>query len=882
MLDGIREYLTKQRAALRGRHAAGESGRAIAEALSDVVDQALTRLYRLGMDQLPVDQRARVGEELAIVALGGFGRRDLAPYSDVDLVFLRAPHASDDVLGFAKAMVRRIWDVGLLLGQTVATVEETLQLAKSEPISATSLLEARWLLGSEPLFATLQSRFRRSLGWGRQVTLARAAIDALRVEQHKFGATAFLLEPNVKRTAGGLRDVHLVRWLGAILCETTDLEKLTQLGQLEPGDAPALAAAHEFLLRLRNELHFHADKASDVLSRQEQLRIAKEWDYHDREGLLGVEMFMREYFRHTAAVADIAHRFAERAVPDGLGRRARDLLLSRRAGKGISIGPDCLVLTPARRARVVTSLDRSLRIVDLANRYQVGVDRETVEALRQRYRADDHDAGSSGKLASEAVRRFFDILRRPGTLGRSLRLLHQVGILSRLIPEFEHARGLLQFNAYHKYTVDEHTFVTIECAEELERNEGLLGRAYRAIHRKDLLFLALLLHDLGKGYTQDHSEVGLQIAQETAQRFNLSPADRQVLTFLVHRHLYLSHLAFHRDTDDQALRIEVTREVGSIEMLRMLYVLTVVDIMGVGPGTLTQWKADLLANLYRQTRRLFGEDESNDEEYQLADGRRQQLLAAHGGDSATKAFIQALPEGYLVEHEPEVLNTHLTHRQRLAPDNCAELVAELQPSTNAVLYTVITHERVCDGIFYKICGCLSAHHLEILSARIVTFEDGTVIDRFEVIDKHHTGAPDADRSAKIGNTLRRVLSGELSVSDALWSSRSSVFASKRRVVARENTRVVVDNTSSEQHTVVDVFTVNRRGLLHTLAKGINRLGLSIRYAKIATYADEVVDIFYVQEADGQKVHRADRIHLIQDHLASDIARLAADPHSMGF
>jgi [protein-PII] uridylyltransferase len=439
----------------------------------------------------------------------------------------------------------------------------------------------------------------------------------------------------------------------------------------------------------------------------------------------------------------------------------------------------------------------------------------------------------------------------------------------------------LQFNAYHKYTVDEHTFVVLERMESFRQRDDVIGRAYAAVVRKDVLHLAVLLHDLGKGYEEDHSEVGKRLATQAADRLRLSADDQQTLEFLVHRHLVLSNTAMKRDLSDPNTWIHLAREVGNSQRLRMLYVLTCADVMGVGPGVFSPWTADLLEELYRNTLAVLGDPQDARDSTEIWDQRRRSLLDKHHGDETLRRLIAGLPYGYLADVADDEIEEHLRLAAAL-PAGDVDVVTKYRPETTTATYTIITSESIADFPFSKICGGLAAHHLDVLRARIYTLEGGMVIDQFDVRDTHCFGEPSPERVRKVESTLRRILRGELSVQDALYSSRSSMFAYQSRVMANVDTCVTIDNECSEQCTVIDVFTNNRRGLLYTLAQGIARLGLSVQHAKIATYEDEAADVFYVQEQDGTKVQQAVRIRMIQEKLAADVRRLAEDPRAMGF
>jgi [protein-PII] uridylyltransferase len=889
ILSTVRDYLTEQRAAIRRLHDQGATGRQTGHALTDCIDEVIVRLYHESLVECSSQEQESIKGNLALVAVGGYGRCDIAPFSDVDLLLLHGGKHLETLEPFIRKLVRNIWDVGLSLGQSVTTTKDLMALTRDEVLPATSLMEARLIIGSESLWTELRDSWRKALRRGGASRLCQQAIAAIKEEQEKFGSSVHLLEPNVKRTAGGLRDLHLIRWLAIAFEDSLDFHDLEKRGILGAGDASAIEEAHEFLLRLRAELHFHANAAADVLLRGEQWRIAHLWGYEETRSQLPVERFMREYYFRTTAIVDIVERLLANWQTKSYAQGVQDLLLTRRAGRGMKIGTREIVLTEAKRAEYVSQLESTLELFETSAAYGVDIDRTTIEHLRRQYGGAEKGnvippastsfsgAEAPDALTPEAIHRFMTILSRPGNIAKAARRMHQVGVLERVIPEFEHARCLLQFNEYHKYTVDEHTFVMLEEIERFATAEDAVGRVYRRIARKDLLHLAVLLHDLGKGFSEDHSEIGRRIAEAVADRFHLPESDRSVLVYLVHKHLLLSHLAYRRDTSDPSVWLQMARDVGSGERLRMLYVLTVADNIAVGPGTFTQWKKDLLAHLYTRALSLLGEAETTgiDDEAQKI---RQSLLKEYGDEAKAKCFIEKLPAGYLIETSREEVSAHLLQWSVLAQGEVATLT-QYQPSTNTVVYTILAHESLTGGIFHKICGALAAHHLGILAARIHTMPDGTIIDRFEVVDTHHTGPPSSERCKLVSATIRKVLTGELEVGDVLWSSRPSIFAAKKTKVGPEESRVEIDNSSSESCTVIDVFTSDRRRLLFHLTSAIYRLGLSIELAKIATYADQVVDVFYVQSNDGQKITDPKRLQEIQSELLGDLRKLSSDPRA---
>ncbi len=468
----------------------------------------------------------------------------------------------------------------------------------------------------------------------------------------------YLLEPNVKRSPGGLRDVQLIRWLGFARYGQSDPDSLQGVGAILKEDRVTLRSATEFLLRVRNEIHFHAGKPQDVLGRSEQVRIAAEFHYAGSEGMLPVEKFMQEYFRHTRAVSNILARFTGEARP---WTRLGDLLapiFSHLMEGDFRVGTS--ISTTGRGAeKLKGDVAEILRMADLSNLYQKRIAPAAWKAI--------HEAvpQMSDQLSPESATRFLSILSRPALLGPLLHQLHEAGVLEKVIPEFAHARCLLQFNEYHKYTVDEHSLRAVERVTEFAADRGLLGEIYRGLKQKRLLHLALLIHDLGKGQTEDHSEVGLRIAENTARRLRLAPREAETLKFLVHKHLLMSHLAFRRDTSDDQLIVRFAVDVGSPEVLRMLLLFTLADLAAVGPGVLNEWKTEVLIDLYHRTlRHLAGDSPSaSAEDRRIAVAA---LLQAEPDSAWYAGQVAALPTSFLFAMPPERIAEHLRELRHLA------------------------------------------------------------------------------------------------------------------------------------------------------------------------------------------------------------------------
>ena len=875
----LRKRIDDVRQQTRKRFQHGASGLQTASFLSQLMDKVVVQVF----EEVLADAGPTVAESLrgqfAIVAVGGTGRGDVCPYSDLDLLFLHSPNVTSVFEPITSQVQRDLWDAGLKLGASCRTVADSLSWAKQEPQFATGLIDARLLGGEASLFEQLKTKFARSIVKSRSSEFLAKVVTARDKERTEFGATTQQLEPDVKRSLGGLRDLHLIRWIAFALHGSGDVDSLRLHGTITKEDARRLVHAYEFLVGLRIDLHFAAGKEQDTLSRDDQLRIAKLRNISASEGQLPVERFMQEYFQHSSAVADVVHQLIERTRRKPWTNRAVDYLMSYRIDEIYSVGPDSIDIHSGRARRTACgTLEGVLHLYLTAARYGRRVAPKLAEQIKQQ------QIKPPAILSAEASHSFLALLKTTGKLGEALRGLHENGVLEAVLPCFQHVRCLLQFNQYHHYTVDEHTLRAIEAAEGFLADPGSVGQAYREIHSKELLHLALLLHDAGKGYEEDHSEVGRRLASDVAQRLGLPDHQRDQVMFLVHRHLRMADLALRRDINDPAVLLKFSHEVGSPESLRMLFVLTAADVSAVGPGVWNQWKAELTTTLYERTMLwLNGKSHLFDEATRLKTIKQQVAFlieesgsGKHHGSGRTVELdpitqkLDQFPAHYLLETPPARIADDFRVAQARQPDDI-HVEAVYDSETGTVEYRVITHEQIAPGCFHKLSGVLSAKRLVILSAAICTTLDGIIIDVYRVRDADHAGEIPTWRVDDVAVTIRKVLRGEMDVESLLKSRGKFALQAAAGPVSDLPMRVVVDNESSDRYTVIDVFTHDRPGLLYAITRTIYELKLSVVLAKIATHFDQVLDVFFVTESDGLKVNDSDRLNSIRERLTTQLA-----------
>ncbi|MDH5426902.1 MAG: [protein-PII] uridylyltransferase [Nitrospirota bacterium] len=859
------QSLQEQREFLRHRLLDGATGGEVVQAFSDFMDGLLMARFREVIQQGNAETRAS-WQQCCLVAMGGYGRRELAPYSDIDVMVLTRGNQAELAQAISQGVFHRLWDLGFQVGHSVRTIAECLEIGETDLPACTSLMESRFLGGNAAVFQEFQRKFDRRILKRRAKQFVLDKIEERQREYAKFGGTIFLLEPNIKKGKGGLRDVHLIQWVGQARFGAGTIQELSNQGILALQDYQVLQEAQEFLWRLRGFLHFEAKRAQDILTFDDQVRLAEIYELSDLPNLLAVEQFMQQYFRHTTGLHDRCLRFLEQAEEQSWVDRIRQWWPTSLLEGTFLIEGSRLTIPPEKLLGVLESPVLLLRIFELSHERALTIDSQVLNELSQ------HLATVPNELfhTEEVSLLFRGILRRPGRIGQTLEAMHQAGLLEKLVPAFARVRGLMQFNQYHKYTVDEHSLLAVKEAERLQDNQGITGEVYRKIEDKDILHLALLLHDLGKGRPGDHCKIGQELAHLTADRLGLSHQEREVLAFLVFHHLVMSHTAFRRDLNDQKIILTFGRKMKTVGILQKMFILTVADISAVGPEVMTKWKESLLGELYSRTYEALAEGQSSNakgsEQGILKPAARKSLL----GEMAKKVGedfqpdadwtswvdrqLSQLPDWYLTSTPIEEMAAHL-----LAMRNVSSMPTHVEGRFNQELgvseYVLITQTQAKPGLFMQVTGVLAAFGLEVLNAQIMTVGDGIVLDIFSVNDTDCEGSPSEFRFQEVAQEIQSVVQEEYSVEQVFERRRRLTFG-RQFPSGRRPTEVLIDNEVSDSFTVIDVFADDKSGLLFLLGKTLVQLDLSIHMARIGTRLDQVVDVFYVTTSSGEKIQDA--------------------------
>ncbi|NQV22842.1 MAG: [protein-PII] uridylyltransferase [Rhodopirellula sp.] len=861
----------------------GALGMQIASWLSDALDNYTVEILKETLTEFTEVEQQELAQYSAMIAIGGSGRGEVAPYSDSDLIFIYQPRIANLINRLTKRIVPEFWDAGIKLGQRVHTVRDAAASAISDPHLASSLVHVRSLWGDDVLAAQLKKQFYRKVVRSRLRLFVNDCIEGRDEERITHGNNGQQLEPDVKKSLGGLRDVHLLQWIAFAHYQTSDIDSLRRKNVLTTDDAVRLKRGVEFLTRVRIDLHLHAGKANDTLSKDEQLRIAESREISHVEGQKPVERFMQEYFSHSMAIAEITQRFVSRHRRRSVSSILKRLVMSHRVNRYFVVSEGELDVAPAHLTKICTTLDDIVRIYHSAATYRVSLSPRLIEAIKSTAR--NLPSGPS----PEAARLFMEILGTIGRCSETIRSMHNTNVLELIIPEWQRVRCLLQFNQYHHFTVDEHTLRCLDICESFKDEDTPVGAAYRNIHVKQLLHLALILHDAGKGFEEDHSELGCRMSLDICQRLRLTQHETDIVSFLVHKHLKMADLSFRYDTTDPRVVLEFSHDVGSAEKLRMLFVLTAADVSGVGPGVWTSWKADLLADFYKRLMTtLSGQPPRFHEEERLREIREHVYdsivpLEPDKDEAATtlRHWVDKQLDGfssqYLTMTPPSMIARDLDIIRSLKPGEI-RVDGRYDATSGTTDYHIIADSLYSQGGFHRISGVLTARHMQILGAEITTSSDGIIVDTFHVVDEDFSGAVPQGRIDDVANSIVRALRKEITVKKLFQRHRRYVTDDSHETTMGLPTRVEVDTDTSGKATIVLVFAHDRPGLLYTISRTLFKLDLSIDLARISTHFDQVVDVFYVTDYDGRKITSEEQCLVIRDTLLQELSNFENSTH----
>ena len=877
-----KQYIADVHAVLHERHRAGASGGDVVVAYTGAVDRLVGFLFNTATAEY-TRRYVMLDHRCTVAAQGGYGRFELNPASDIDLLVLYPWKANAYVETVAERILYTLWDAGLVVGHASRTVETCTRLAQQELKVKTALLDARYLAGDRALYAEFEKAMESDVLKKNPARFYREKLAESADRHHRFGDSVYLLEPQLKDGAGGLRDIHTAMWLAKVKYKVKNLRELVVKGVISDRERLEVEASQDFIFRVRNALHFATGAHQDQLTFEFQDPIAAELGFVDHGNRRAVADFMKTYYVHATTV----RRFSDIVIERCTERPNPYRLIGRVIGRDIREGVRILNRTISANGADVLQREPSNLVTLFRDAQRHGV--QLTEGTKRLIREHLDLIGETERHDPDFIGPFREILGWKQDVWKTVREMHSVGVLCRLFPEFARIDGMVQRDLYHVYTVDEHSLMGVRELERLRRGEAkeiapLLTEVMREIDRPEVLFLAMLFHDVGKGHGDEHPARGASYVPAIAKRLGLNEDDAAQWEFLVRQHLYMSYLAQHRDTHDPRLVREFARTVGSLQNLQLLYVLTFADMRAVGPKVWNNWRDTLLGELYLQARALFEQGQLVEENADAHAARiRGRLLATveAARRPALESFLAGMPERYLTATpEPQIV-AHFDLMNRLReewsirppeehPNLFVSTVRHVEES-EFTEFTICTPDR--PGLFAMITGVLTAHGMNIVGARITTSRGGVALDSFRL--GHIEGREmvlEPERWERVQQVLTKVLRGEVDVEQLVASSgRPSIL--ERPAPGAASTDVIADNDVADDYTVLDVITRDRVGVLFTITYTLHRLGLVIHLAKITTQVHQVFDVFYVTDTAGAKIIDGERLQHVRDEIASQLRLL---------
>lgn len=851
-IEAFKKFLKVETERIRIRHRFGLGGLEIAGGRSYLVDLVVCRICQQAASEIGPETEL---ESSAVIGLGGYGRRELAPFSDIDLLFLHAGRRSKVIRKFVEQVLYMLWDAGLTVGHSFRSISDCIAMAREDLHSRNAMSEARLVTGNQHLFRRFVRELDDSVYGNKRETDSFLQSMKLEIEARydKFGRAVCMQEPNVKESAGGLRDLHAMLWVGHAAFGCNGLDALRAEDHISGAEYASARRGYDFIARIRNEAHFATGRKTDLLTLDLQAVLAPTLGYEDKRGLLASERFMRDYYARASELHRVSSSFLLRAFQVSSRRRFR--LRPKPPGKGGSYVINQGKLQPrVQVSEFHVNPARLLEVFAVAQAENVDLSDELKLAIRGSLSVVDRRFRASAK----AGKAFVEILRYRGRVAIALRAMHETGFLGRFVPEFARITFLVQHDFYHKYTIDEHTLKAVEALDRAATSNDpklvRFGKVFAEIEDVTPLYLAILLHDIGKGHGGGHVAKGVRIAERITKRLGLEQEAAQKVIFLVKYHLMMSHLSQRRDLAEDSLIDEFTGKVGDLERLNMLVLLTYADTSGVGPGIWNEWKDALLWELYHRSRaHLTGRPKRWDSSRREA--VRQKVMSAVAPDilpSEVERHFAMMPERYLRATDQDRLVTQLRMIKGL---ESRSLVTEWHLSEDKHFTDLTICTRDSAGLFARLAGTLSSRGLNILSADLNTREDGVVIDTFKISEVGGQQAVRSDRWESVEQALEDAVNGSFDVGAAVEKWRAKTTYKPRRRPSRPPAPPAVrfDSEASPVCTVIEVRAEDQPGLAYKISSTLAQRRLNITFAKIATEKNQALDVFYVTDPSGEKL-----------------------------
>ena len=805
-------------------------------------------------------------EKLSIISVGGYGRREMAPFSDVDLLFLTPYKMAPWSENVIETVLYLLWDLKLKVGHSSRSIKDCLRLGSDDYTIRTAMLEHRFVCGDINLASQLNEKLWKNLFSGTAKDFISAKLIE-RENRHEKHGQRYMVEPNVKEGKGGLRDLQSLYWIAKYVYQTQNISDLVDLNVFRSDEYLQFEQAEEFLWAVRCQMHHLADRAIEQLSFDLQVEVASAMGYHDSRDQRAVEIFMQDYFRHATRVGDLTRIFLTslEAV------HAKDEpLLERIFKRKPKIYNDYIVihnrLAIKSEKEFLTNPINLLKLFSEALRTGLLIHPNAMRLVS----ANLAMVNNEFRASTEAQQIFLELLLKHGNPERALRRMNELGFLAKFIPEFEPIVAMMQFNMYHSYTVDEHTIQCLKTLAQIEKGELVEELPIASSILKDgvnrkVIYIALLLHDIGKGRSDDHSILGAKIAKQVSPRLGLKKQETETVEWLVRYHLLMSDMAQKRDISDPRTVRDFAKAVQSVKRLNLLTVLTVCDVRSVGPDTWNNWKATLIRQLYAETKAILEQGaEALNRENRMTEAKkalREKLSEWDNKDIKIETGRHYPPywQGFQVDAQ-------FAFAKLLRNLGADEIKIELTPDTDRDATRICFALSDHPGIFSRLAGALALVGANVVDARSYTSKDGFATAAFWIQDGD--GSPyNQARFSRLRRMIEKTLSGEVITREAI---KERDKFKKREKAFKVPTSITFDNEGSEIYTIIEVDTRDRPGLLFDLTRTLANMNVYIASAVIATYGEQVVDSFYVKDMFGLKFHSESKQKKLEQNLRQAI------------
>ena len=791
----------------------------------------------------------------SIIAVGGYGRGELAPCSDLDLLFLLPNNLKINESKHAEEVIQFIlyilWDLGYSVGHSTRTIDDCIEKSKLDLTISTALLEKRFIVGNEDVFSLLNDKFTFFIKNTKTLKFVEAKLVESELRHKRFGGSRYVVEPNVKDGKGGLRDLHTLIWISKFAYKVDSVSKLINMGALSKKEAASFAESQRFLLSVRCHLHYRAFREDDRLAMDAQLDLAKTMNFKNTITQKDVERFMKRYFLATKTVGSLTRIFCA-AIETEFDKPLRLSFLSFKKKEDVYPFDIELGRLFVKNKEVLSENPVNIiKLFNISHNKNIDIHPKTLRYLTSLQRLINYEVRND----FDANKMFLDILTSDKDSTRTLRLMNESNILGKFIPEFQKIVGLMQFDMYHSYTVDEHTIFTISNLYSLKNGEfknfaPLASKVILEISSKKCLFVAMLLHDIAKGRKGDHSENGSLIASVVCPRLGLSKEETKTVEWLILYHLLMSKTAFRYELGDARVIKSFVDKVKSVERLKLLLVLTVADIKGVGPEIWNDWKGSLITELYSKSFDMLQKDNVN-ELIKTPKKSFENFLVENGlTNSDAKQYCSYYYDNYWeIFNLSRIINHYEIFRNMYKDSKKFKVHLFDESKLKATELLVIAPDH--HGLFSLISGLVSASGYDVVNAKIITRSDGYALDTFFIQNKNRQPIIEEHSKKKLLKVISQGLEGNFNVEKALNKRWEEIPARFRAIKAP--TRVIIDNNMSDEYSILEIKCKNAPGVLYRITKVITSLGLQINTANVSTYGDRVVDIFYIKDAFGSKI-----------------------------